>query len=295
MLESKIWEEAEQKSKVFLRGVMGDETFDEFVKNGKIEIKSGDTTYELYENGNVINKTTNQKYCIVTDRSDYPSYDVIAIKFAWLKYGKKTVERVANRTDLGTVRSGTDDYRGQQGNIASYAEFVHYMESSGWAREQLTVSELSTSLVSTHSVERDNSGSVIEIRCPAGRIITIMGTNQVPHGADGMSANTFAMRITDKDDVEISGNTHIRIEKISSYGTIRPLEQGLYASFSLTRQIGNDTCGIRSYKTDNEWYRWRHGIHLMGCEVLRISILNSAVDINWKNVRMSMGMDLWVN
>jgi hypothetical protein len=75
------------------------------------------------------------------------------------------------------------------------------MESSGWAREQLTVSELGTNLVSTHSVERDNSGSVIEIRCPAGRIITIMGTNQVPPGADGMSANTFAMRITDKDDV----------------------------------------------------------------------------------------------
>ena len=38
MLESKIREEAEQKSKVFLREVMGDDVFKEFAKNGKVEI-----------------------------------------------------------------------------------------------------------------------------------------------------------------------------------------------------------------------------------------------------------------
>jgi len=39
-LDSVIWKKAEQKAKVFLRQVMGDDVFNKFNKNGKIEIKS---------------------------------------------------------------------------------------------------------------------------------------------------------------------------------------------------------------------------------------------------------------
>lgn len=46
MLESKTWEEAEQKSKIFLRQVMGVDIFDEFINKGKIEIKSNNNIYE---------------------------------------------------------------------------------------------------------------------------------------------------------------------------------------------------------------------------------------------------------
>jgi hypothetical protein len=293
MLESKIREEAEQKSKVFLRSVMGDNVFKEFVKNGKIEIKSGNATYELYTDGNVINKTANQKYCIVPDRSDYPSYDVIAIKFAWLKYGQKTVERVANRTNLGTTRHDTDISRRQQENVPSYLEFVRHMESAGWARNQITIDERNTNLVATRSVERENTGAIIEIRCPAGRSITIMGTNQVPLGEDLRVSHCVALRIADKDDTEISGYTAITIDKVRPYESVRALTRGPYSLFSLTRQIGNETCGIRAYKTDDEWYRWRRGIQLMGADTLRINIVNSPVDINRENIKMSMDMDIW--
>jgi hypothetical protein len=296
MLESKIREEAEQKSKVFLRGVMGDDVFSNFIKNGKIEIKSGNTTYELYDNGNVINTTTNQRYCIVPDRSDYPSYDVIAIKFAWLKYGQKTVDRVANRTSIDIDRHNANIFQRRQRNVPGYSEFVDYMESRGWAREQVTIDECNTGLVETHSLERGSTGSVIDIRCPVGNTITFMGINQLPiHlNIDTRSAYTVMLRISDENDTEISGDTSIIIEKIRPSESFLQLVRGTYSSFSLTRQVGNDACGIRAYKTDNEWYRWRYGIQLSGNDILRINVRNSPIDISRKNIKMMMDMDIWI-
>ena len=296
MLESKIREEAKQKSKVFLREVMGDSTFDEFVKNGKVEIKSGNTTYELYESGNVTNITTNQKYCIVPDRLDYPSYDVVAIKFAWLKYGQETVDKVANKTSLDIDRHNNDIFQRRQRNVPSYSEFVHYMESIGWAREQVTIDERNTRMVATHSIGRGSTGPVIDVICPAGCSITFMGINQIPIylNMDTRSAYSVILRISDENDVEISGDTSLRIDKIRPSDYVLQLARGPYSFFNLTRQVGNETCEIRAYKTNSEWYRWRSGIQLMGDDLLRINIRDSPADIDRKNIKMSMEMDLWV-
>lgn len=294
MLESKIWEEAEQKSKAFLREVMGNDVFDEFIKNGKIDIKSNNVTYELYDDGRVINKTANQRYCIVPDKSDYPDYDVLAIKFAWLKYGQKTVDKVANKTNIEILGRDTDGYR-RHDNTTGYAAFVDYMESNGWRREQLTIDEHNTNLIATHSVERETTGAAIEIRCPAGQSITMMGVNQVPQGADGMSANTIALRIADKNDIEISGNTAILIDKIRPSQYIVALTRGLYSLFSLTRQIGNEKCGIRAYKSYDELYRWRYGTHLTSDDILRVHIINSPIDTYGENTKISMDADFWIH
>jgi len=294
MLESKIWEESEQKAREFLRQVMGDDVFNKFINEGKIEIQSNNITYELYDDGRVINKTTNQRYCIVPDRSDYPNYDVLAIKFAWLKYGQKTVDKVANKTNIGILRHDIYDHRRQQGNTVGYAAFVDYIESNGWRREQLTINEHTTNLVATNSIERDTTGTAIEIRCPAGHNITIMGTNQVPPDADGMSASTIALRIADKDDMEISGNTGILIDKMRPSGEFRHLARGQYSLFSVTRQIGTEKYGIRAYKSYDELYRWRFGIHLMSLDTLRVNIINSPIDISDKNAKLIMDIDLWM-
>lgn len=283
MLESKIWAESELKAKEFLRQVMGDDVFNKFITEGKIEIQSNNITYELYDDGRVINKTTRQSYCIVPDRSDYPSYDIIAIKFAWIKYGQKTVDKVANKTSI--------DNLGRRDNTTGYAAFVDYMESRGWRREQLTIDKLNTNLVTTHSLERETTGTAISIRCPAGHNITVMGMNQVPVGADGTSADTIILRIADENDVEISGDTRIYIDK-TRIGARIMLVRSIYSLFSLTRRINND--GIRIYKSFEEWYRWRAGIHLMGEDTLRINIINSPIDIDRKNIKIAMDMDYWI-
>lgn len=284
MLESKIWKESEQRAKEFLRSVMGEDVFNQFIKDGKIEIQSNNIIYELYEDGRVINKTTKQRYCIVPDKSNYPDYDVLAIKFAWIKYGPKTVERVANKTNIDIVR--------RQDNTNGYAAFVDYMESRGWRREQLTIDERNTNLVATRSVERGTSGTAIQIRCPAGHNITMMGTNQVPLDAEGISAYTMILRIANENDVEISGDTRITIDKTRPYEYSRMLARSLYSFLSLTRRI--DENGIRVYKSFAEWYRWRYGIHLMSEDTLRVNIVNSPVNIDRKNIKMSMDMDYWI-
>lgn len=109
MLESDIHEKVKQQAKLFLRDVMGKETYDKFISEGKIEIKSGGCTYELTTDGTVINKTRNQRYCVILsprtpDRDSIPLSDMLAIKYAWLKYSTKTVETVANKTVIGIER-----------------------------------------------------------------------------------------------------------------------------------------------------------------------------------------------
>ncbi len=281
MLESKIWADSELKAKDFLRQVMGDDVFNKFIKERKIEIRSNNIIYELYDDGRVINKNTKQNYCIVPDRSDYPSYDVIAIKFAWIKYRQKTVDKVANKTSIYN----------RQDNTNGYAAFIDYMESRGWRREQLTIDERNTNLVATHSLDQENTGTVISIRCPAGHNITVMGMNQIPAGADGTSANTIVLKIADRNGIELSGYTRIYIDKIRR-GESRILVRSFYSDFSLTRRINND--GIIVFKSYDEWFRWRYGIHLMGEEYLRINIVNSPIDIYRKNIKIAMDMDFWV-
>lgn len=292
MLESKITTESEQKAREFLRQVMGDDVFNKFIKDRKIEIQSNNITYELYDDGRVINKSTNQKYCLVPDRSDYPNFDVIAIKFAWIKYGQKTVDKVANKTNIEILRP--DDYHRQEDNTIGYAAFVDYMESNGWFRSQLTIDEYNTNLVATHSIERGTTGTAIEIRCPAGSNITMMGINQIPPGEDLMSASTIALRFSDDSDIEISGDTGLIIDRIRLSQQPNVYIRGPYSLFSLTRQIGNEKYGIRAYKSQDEWYRWLHGHHLMGEDTLRIHVVNSPIEIHRENIKICMDIDFWI-
>ena len=292
-----LYQDAEKKSRKFLKDILGDKLFNKFVEDGKIEVESGNTTYELYDDGRIINKTTNQKYCIVPDRSDYPNYDVIAIKYGWLKYGQRTVERVANRTSLRTSLRPFDIVGPagiQRGDdTVGYDAFVHYMESNGWRREQLTLNENHTNIVSTYGVDIGSTGDVVDIRCPAGMTMTMIGVSQLPSEADGRSAHSLALRIANKDDLEINGDIQIIIQKVKPSDAVITLARGPYSIFSLKRRIGNGEHNIWADKTDNGLYRWRMGIHLLGEELLRIAVINTDVIIPSDRVKVMMDADIW--
>lgn len=277
------YEKAEKKSRVFLRDMMGQELYDKFVKHGKIEIESGGNTYELYESGRVVNKTKNQSYCIIPDRSDYPDYDVIAIKYCWLKHGVKTVERVANRTHLSAF--GTTPVRD-----IGYAGFIDMMEQRGWRRESLSIDENNTNLTNVGTCSTDN---IIDVRCPAGRSITTMGIEQVPYGIDPATAHRVILDIRDVDRVEIPGYTKIRITKIKPSEAVVQLARDFYSTFSPERTITTEIGTVRVSKADNELFRWRRGVMLNGEELLRMHIINSEVKIPSSNVKFIIDMDLW--
>lgn len=90
------------RANIFLKDVMGRKKYDKFIKNGIIDIKSGEVTYVLTEEGKIINKKTLQEYCIVTGPSmiHYPLADIIAIRYCWTKYRNDIVEEVANKRPL---------------------------------------------------------------------------------------------------------------------------------------------------------------------------------------------------
>lgn len=281
--------QVEKRAKTFLQDVMGQENYSKFIKEGKIEIKSRKCVYELDIHGIIINKTNNQKYCIVPapgtpDRDNIPLFDLIAIKYSWLKYRADTVERVAHRTYLDTSEPVRER--------ATYYDFIRYMQDLGWNREQLTIDEHNENFVSIRNINAGEVGHIVEVRAPVGNIISIIGTQQIPRT---LRDNIFAhlqphrliIRIADIQDVEIAPDTDIEIIKESitrqticinrlHYGYISPTKNNLYTLIQ---------------RRDSEHYAFREGILLHHYENLKVNIINPDRDI--KNVKFELDLDLW--
>jgi hypothetical protein len=298
-------EKIEEKSKLFLKRIMGKEKFDKLKKDGKIEIETvnklnGNTIYELYSNGRIVNKTTNQSYCIVADRSDYPIDDMVAIKYAYLVYNNELAEKVANKTDLYTgitnrttpIPVGYGDFirdmeqRGwnrQQHNLDGtpwYGDYVDHMSDRGWHRELIRVDQNNTNISTTFSIGKDTTGTIVDIRCPAGMKMSIMGTRQIPLGADMRVAYSFGLYITGEDGEEILDDTKIRLTKVKPSEAVIQLARIFYQDIKMTRD------GDASY-------RFIRGIEINGQEHLVIHMINAPKDILAENITFKMEADLW--
>lgn len=277
------YKKVEKKSEEFLKTIMGDEKFCKLQKNGKVEIEvdnktrngtdqAGKTVYELYSDGRLINKTKNQSYCIVTDRSDYPVNDLVAIKFAWLVHRNDITEKVANKTNLDA---------GNRPIAPGYEEYVHYLSSNGWQREQLTIDQYNTHVITTWNLNVGSTGQVVDARCPTGMKMSIMGMRQVPRGADARIAYSLGLYVADDDGEEISDHTKIRITKMRSSEFVIQLARVYYQDIKMT-QDGEAT------------YRFHQGIELNGEDYLMLYIIESPKNIRSENVKFKMNADLWI-
>ncbi len=283
------YEDAEEKSKEFLKDILGTELFEKFFKEGKIDVESGGNVYELYNSGRIVNRTTNHTYCIIPKSPDFPIYDVIAIKYTWLKYGIKTVERVANKTSL-TYNPRTDA-EGRRIDGVGYDAFIHYMEQQGWRREQVIIDENNTSIVTTNSISTEGSGTIIDIRCPTGHVMTTMGALQV---FDDNPAYTLSLYVADKDGKEINGSNKIIITKIKPSEEIIQIARIFYSDVSITR-FRQDNERYNQKKSYGELFRLKRGIILYGQEHLTINVINPDVYIPYRNIKVSVDFDFWIN
>lgn len=198
-------------------------------------------------------------------------------------------------------------YKGYQ----DYSEFVHEMETDNWHREQIAVDNTNANLAVTSTVTAGNTGTVITVTCPPGRVMSIMGTQQVPSGADRGTAHAFWMRLASIATAEIHELTHINIQKATPSTAIVPLIKDIYQSMSIIQQHNFDTlhppvnlAGVAGqptegnmYKTDGEIHRFRKGIILYGQEQLQIQVVQTLAQpvqgVNLNNVQFSLDMDLW--
>lgn len=315
--EKSTWMEVKRKSEMFLRQVMGDDTFNIFTKDGKVEIKSGNTVYELYSDGRIRNKKTNESYCVTPTRPDYPIYDIIAIKYCWLKYDVRAIEKVANKSRMYSARR-YDNAQGIDGRRDGfgYDAFVHYMESQGWISEYKVINE-SSDYVTTYDVEGFIGdipedmlyvSTIIDIKCPATQMMTMMGINQAPDNVVNVRSPaglittiaginrasigySFSLHITGNDGNEISDNTRIRMSAISPSCVVRELARCTYSDL---RSIDNiDDNGIVTYRTRDQLYRWRQGILLKEGQYLRVDIVGLRTKIMAKDIKFEIYTDFW--
>ena len=193
----------------------------------------------------------------------------MAIKYAWLVHRNEITEKVANKTSL---LAGT-------ANTPAYEEYVHYLESNGWQREQLIIDQYNANIVTACDVGKDTTHQVVDIRCPAGMKISIIGRRHIHHDAEDI-AYSMGLFITDDNGEEIPDGTKIRIVKDKPSDIIIQLARIYYQDIKMTRG-GEDA------------YRFHNGIELNGDEYLRVYVIDCPKNIRGAAVKFKMEADLW--
>jgi hypothetical protein len=173
-----------------------------------------------------------------------------------------------------------------------YTAYCDYLESRGWSREQITLDELNTNLVTLFGLALGNTGTVIDVRAPAGQKISIMGTQQIPRGADARSAHSMRIRLADTGDVEISPYTKIRVTKEKTSEAIVQIARVFYSDANLTKQNGA-SAALALQKTDLEWYRYKQGVELNGEQHLKIIAVAPNISIDSAFIKFALDLDLW--
>jgi len=175
-----------------------------------------------------------------------------------------------------------------------YTAYCDYLESRGWRREQITLDELNTNLVTLFGLAATNTGTVIDVRAPAGQKISIMGTQQIPRGADARSAHALRIRLADTTDAEINVYTKIRVTKEKTSEAIVQLARVFYADVNLTKQPAGAVTGLGAVqKTDLEWYRFKQGVELNGEQHLKIIAVAPNIAISSSYIKFALDLDLW--
>lgn len=174
-----------------------------------------------------------------------------------------------------------------------YTSYVDYLEARGWRREQLTLDELNTNLITLFGLAALATGVVIDVRAPAGQKISIMGTQQIPRGADARSAHALRIRLAGTGDVEISPYIKIRVTKEKTSEAVVQLARVFYADVNLTKQLVAGVAGLSLQKTDLEWYRFKQGVELNGEQHLRVYVISPDLAIDSAHIKFALDLDLW--
>lgn len=260
--------EIEEKSKLFLNRIMGNERFIRFQKDGKIEFEviskeNEKIIYELDRHGRVVNKTKNQSYCIVAGKLDYPINDLIAIKYAYLIHGNEIAEKVANKSKV--YGNGTSP---------SYLDYVDYLETSGWNKEKIIIDEL-CEFTRVESAEKDSTTRIVYFKCPYGQKISLMGRQQVPMGADDNIAYKLKLNITDENGNQIPDDTKIRISKNATSDYVIQLARIYYSDLK------------------DGSYTFTHGVEVNDGIYFEIYVVNNKCNIPKENIKFDIEADLW--
>jgi len=177
-----------------------------------------------------------------------------------------------------------------------YSSYVEYVETVlGGRREQITLDENYTKIVTRADVLGGGTGPFIDVRCPAGQKFSIMGTQQIVRGADARTAHSLRIRAGNSTDVEMGFGNKVRLTKEGITDSITNLARLYYGDVSLTKNFGALNLATTTLKTDLEWYRFKQGVELNGEQHLIIGAVNLAAGdlIDDAHVTFALDVDVW--
>jgi len=169
-------------------------------------------------------------------------------------------------------------------------EYAQYLIDQGYIREQLTIDE-NSEIVSISSLEKGSVGNVIAIRCPCGYKIIIIGRTQLQD-----KVHAIALRLANRDNIEVAPDTRIRILKEKVSHTITVIDTMFYKDLTMTKYLKilpdktklHEKCDIAKAV-----YRFNDSIEINGGEYLMIKVINPDITIDAKNVKLYLDIDLW--
>ena len=171
--------------------------------------------------------------------------------------------------------------------IKNYSEYVEYLENNNWTRESLTIHEHLSSIVTVSNLKANSEGIVIDMICPLGRIISIMGIKDAPKGYSIESIHPFELKLSNSNGEEIDPDTHIKIIKKKILRKEVEIYDIQYKYVSMT----NYSPSPNKFKNYAELYRFEQGIRLKGEDHLIMRVVNPDIDINV--IKFNLGTDLW--
>jgi len=177
-----------------------------------------------------------------------------------------------------------------------YADIKKRFKDEGYILEQLCIDETSE-IVTTFSLTRGTIGTVLDIRCPSRYNIFILGRNQLPEDADINTAHALRVKFTDSNGDEIAPDTRIRIKRVKPSEAIIMVVNMLYKDITVTDYQKEPHHEMKfpgdKWKSYDKWYRFDQSILVKGGEHLSIDVINPDKDIDVKNVKLSLDIDLW--
>ena len=169
-------------------------------------------------------------------------------------------------------------------------EYIRFLESKGYVREQLYIDETSE-IVTTRSLGEECVGEVVNIRCPSRYKIFILGRNQLLRDTSGDNIlHTLSLRLSGKNGDEISPDSRIRIIKEKPSSSQMVYAYMLYKDVTKTEYSKIPPNRI---KPDGKLYRFDNGIQMEGEDNLKIEVIQPDIVIDSPSIRLHLDIDLW--
>lgn len=171
-----------------------------------------------------------------------------------------------------------------------YNKYLEYLKSRGYNREQICIDETYTDIISTRSLAKSATGTVLDMRCPSRYKMIIVGGSQLPEGYDIDNASSLTVRFADSDNVEIDPDIRIRIFKEKVSQAISLIDTMLYKDISAIDYMKNSQNKTKSL---DKRYIFGKGVEINGEEHLRMDVVQPNIGIDAKNIKLSLNLDLW--